>query len=172
MLIDVGMVLLGMLLLYLGAEWLVRGSAGLAEALRVRPLVIGLTVVAYGTSMPELVVSSVAVLEEKSAIALGNVVGSNIANLGLILGLTALVSPPKVEETLIRREVPVYVLTALLQRIHTRKRSQESGRHGCGVRHSLRFEAAAIADNAHAALALPHRGLAPPRTPTAPSSGP
>ena len=66
------------------------------------------------TPMPELVVSSVAALEEKSAIALGNVVGSNIANLGLVLGLTALVSPPKVEGTLIRREVPVFVLTALL----------------------------------------------------------
>jgi len=104
----------GILLLYFGAEWLVRGSAGFAFAMGMRPLVVGLTIVAYGTSAPELVVSVAAALEGHSALALGNVVGSNIANLGLILGVTALISPPAVEKTLARREVPILVVTALL----------------------------------------------------------
>lgn len=106
-LFDVISLLFGGLVLYLGAEWLVKGSAGLARAFGVKPLVIGLTVVAYGTSAPELAVSTAAILEDASAIVLGNVIGSNIANLALILGLTALISPPAVDGQLIRREVPV-----------------------------------------------------------------
>jgi len=105
---------LGLTCLVLGAEWFVRGAARLAVAFGVPPLVIGLTVVAYGTSMPELVVSALAALEGRSAIALGNVVGSNIANIGLILGITALISPPKVDGSLVRREVPWLVLSALV----------------------------------------------------------
>jgi cation:H+ antiporter len=105
---------LGLTALVLGAEWFVRGAAKLAIAFGVPPLVIGLTVVAYGTSMPELVVSAVAALEGRSAIALGNVVGSNIANIGLILGITALISPPKVDGSLVRREVPWLLASALL----------------------------------------------------------
>jgi cation:H+ antiporter len=105
---------LGLTALVLGAEWFVRGAARLAVAFGVPPLVIGLTVVAYGTSMPELVVSAVAALEGRSAIALGNVVGSNIANIGLILGITALIAPPNVDASLVRREVPWLVLSALL----------------------------------------------------------
>jgi cation:H+ antiporter len=101
-------------LLYFGAEWLVKGAAGLATAFGMRPLVVGLTVVAYGTSAPELSVGIAAAFEGKSAIALGNSVGSNIANLGLILGLTALVSPPRVEAGLIWRELPVLVGTSLM----------------------------------------------------------
>lgn len=108
-----GAVALGLLLLFLGAEWLVKGAAGLGRALGVRPLLIGVTVVAYGTSVPELVVSSAAALEGRSEIALGNVVGSNIANLGLILGLTALWRPVPVEGSLLRRELPVLVLASL-----------------------------------------------------------
>lgn len=105
---------LGLTCLVVGAEWFVRGAARLAVAFGVPPLVIGLTVVAYGTSMPELVVSAVAALEGRSAIALGNVVGSNIANIGLILGVTALIAPPRVDASLVRREVPWLVLSALL----------------------------------------------------------
>lgn len=104
----------GIVLLYFGAEWLVRGASGIAKAFGVRPLIIGLTVVAYGTSMPELVVSTLAALDGKGAIALGNVVGSNIANLGFILGLTALIRPPEADGSLIRRELPVMVASALL----------------------------------------------------------
>lgn len=110
---DLGRLVLGGILLYLGAEWLVKGAAGLARVLGVRPLVIGITVVAYGTSAPELVVTLLAAAEGKSDIALGNVIGSNIANLGLILGVTALIAPPLVDQTLVRREVPVLVLSAL-----------------------------------------------------------
>ncbi len=113
MLISLLVMLVGLTLLVAGADWFVKGAAGLAEAFGVAPLVVGLTVVAYGTSMPELVVSAAAALEGRSAIALGNVLGSNIANIGLILGITALVSPPSVEGSIIRREVPVLVLAAL-----------------------------------------------------------
>jgi cation:H+ antiporter len=112
-LIDVVSLLLGGLVLYLGAEWLVKGSAGLARAFGVKPLVIGLTVVAYGTSAPELVVSVVARYGGSSEIALGNVIGSCVANLGLILGLTALIQPPGVDGRLIKREVPILLISAL-----------------------------------------------------------
>ena len=112
LLIDVLQLGVGGLILYLGAEWMVKGSAGLARAFGVRQIVIGLTVVAYGTSAPELVVSAAAILDDSSAIALGNVVGSNICNLGLILGITALIAPPSVDARLIRREIPILVATA------------------------------------------------------------
>jgi cation:H+ antiporter len=114
MAIDLGLLLLGGVLLYFGAEWLVRGAAGIARSLGVRPLVIGLTVVAYGTSAPELAVGVRAALAGKGDLAFGNAIGSNIANLGLILGATALIAPPRVDPSLIRREVPVLVAATLL----------------------------------------------------------
>ena len=104
----------GGVLLYLGAEWLVASASGLARALGVPPLIVGLTVVAYGTSAPEVVVSVKASLSGASDITLGNVVGSNIANLGLILGLTALLHPPLVDRALRRRELPVLVASTIL----------------------------------------------------------
>lgn len=99
----------GLAALYFGAEWLVRGAARLASALGVRPVVIGLTVVGFGTSMPEVVVSALASARGQADIALGNVVGSNIANLGLILGLAALASPMKSDLGVLRREGPLMV---------------------------------------------------------------
>ena len=99
--------------LFWGAEWLVRGSAGLTRLLGVKALVIGLTVVAYGTSAPELAVSSAAVIDHAGPIALGNILGSCIANLGLILGITALVEPPLVDARLIKREVPVLLASVV-----------------------------------------------------------
>jgi cation:H+ antiporter len=110
MALAIGLLALGGLLLYLGAEWMVKGAAGLARVLGISPLVVGLTIVAYGTSAPELVVSSIAVLQGDGPLALGNVVGSNIANIGLILGVTALVSPIAVEGGLVRWELPVLVV--------------------------------------------------------------
>jgi cation:H+ antiporter len=101
-------------LLYFGAEWLVKGAAGLALTLRIRPIVVGLTVVAYGTSAPELVVGITAALSGKGALALGNSVGSNIVNIGLILGGTALLARTHVDGGLIRREVPILVLSAAI----------------------------------------------------------
>ncbi len=109
---SIALMLVGGASLYFGAEWLVRGSAGIARSFGVRPLVVGLTVIAYGTSSPELVVSSAAAFDGRSGIVLGNVIGSNIANLGLILGLTALISPPRVEGGLIYRELPILIASA------------------------------------------------------------
>jgi cation:H+ antiporter len=112
--LDATYLLAGLVLLYFGAEWLVAGAAGLARSLGMRPLIVGLTVVAFGTSAPELVVGVSASLGGQGAIALGNVVGSNIANLGLILGMTALIMPPAVDPQVLRREVPVLLATTLL----------------------------------------------------------
>lgn len=98
--------LIGLVLLVAGAELLVRGGGQLALALRVPALVVGLTVVAFGTSAPELIVSVTAALEASTDMALANVNGSNIANIALVLGLAALVAPLRVERSLIRREIP------------------------------------------------------------------
>lgn len=110
---DLLLFLVGGLFLYLGANALVRGAIGLARKLRVPTLIIGLTVVAYGTSAPELVVGITAALQDRGGIAFGNAVGSNIANLGLILGLTSIISPPRVDPSLLRRELPMMVMTSL-----------------------------------------------------------
>jgi len=106
--------IIGLVLLYFGAEGLVRGSSNLARALRIRPVIIGLTVVAFGTSTPELVVSLLAAARRSEALAVGNVVGSNIANIGLILGLAALIRPLRVERGLIKREVPMMLAASFL----------------------------------------------------------
>ncbi len=105
---------LGLVLLYVGAEGLVRGSAALALRLGLTPLVVGLTVVAFGTSSPELVVSLQAALSDNGAIAIGNVVGSNICNVALILGLSALIRPLKVHTQLLRFDVPLVVVASVL----------------------------------------------------------
>ena len=107
--LDVAQLVLGFGLLYFGAEWLVSGAAGLARSFGIRPLIIGLTVVAYGTSSPELVVGISAGLQDQGAIALGNVIGSNIANLGLILAVCALIRAPRVDRQIVVREVPVLI---------------------------------------------------------------
>lgn len=104
----------GLLLLYLGGEALVRGASSLALRMRISPLVIGLTVVAFGTSAPELAVSLEASLGGVGDIALGNVIGSNIANIALILGVTALVRATRVEARILRIDAPLMVLASLL----------------------------------------------------------
>ncbi|MBP9085370.1 MAG: calcium/sodium antiporter [Kofleriaceae bacterium] len=104
---DIIRVVVGAAILYLGADWLIRGSTGTARWLGVKPLIIGLTVVAYGTSAPELAVSTKAMLAHQEPIALGTVIGSCIANISLVLGLTALIAPPTIDGRIIRREVPV-----------------------------------------------------------------
>lgn len=107
MLTGLGLVAVGVALLYYGANLLVRGASLLAAGFGVAPAVVGLTVVAFGTSLPELVVSVTAALRGSPDIALGNVVGSNIANVGLILGLGACLRAMAVEFTLLKREVPM-----------------------------------------------------------------
>jgi len=107
--IQSGLFILGLLGLSFGAEWLVKGSSRIAKALGVKPVVIGLTVVAFGTSSPELVVSLLAAIKKSEGIAIGNIIGSNIANIGLILGLSALVSPLKVQSSVVRYDLPVMI---------------------------------------------------------------
>lgn len=113
MLVDLLLLLGGVAVLYFGAEWLVRGSARLAAAAGIHPIVVGLTVVSFGTSAPELVVSLIAAIEGDADIALGNVLGSNLANIGLILGITALVRPIHVHSRVVRREVPIMLAVTL-----------------------------------------------------------
>jgi len=108
------MLLLGLVALYFGAEWLVRGGASLAVRLGVTPLLVGLTVVAYGTSTPELIVSTMAAAKGQGPIAIGNAVGSNIFNIGVILGLTALICPMRVQLQLLKLDTPVMLGVALL----------------------------------------------------------
>ncbi len=105
---------LGVAVLYFGAEWLVRGAARLAASLGVKPIVVGLTVVSLGTSAPELVVCLVAALRGSSDLAMGNVMGSNLANIGLILGFTAIVRPLEVAGRVINREIPIMIGITLL----------------------------------------------------------
>lgn len=103
---------IGLLFLCYGADWLVKGSSTLAEHFGIKQLVVGLTVVAIGTSAPELVVSVVSVIEKTKDIALGNIIGSNICNIGLILGISPLIFPLVVQTSLLKREVPIMILTS------------------------------------------------------------
>jgi len=98
------MILAGLVLLSLGGELLVRGAVGAARAFGVSPLLVGLTIVGFGTSMPELATSLFAAFDESPGIAVGNVVGSNIANILLILGVSALVAPLAVQPAAFRRD--------------------------------------------------------------------
>jgi len=104
---------IGLVMLYYCAGWLVKGSSSLARSLGLTPLVIGLTVVAFGTSAPELVVSVVSSIKDKSMIAVGNVVGSNICNIALVLGLSALVNPIKGSRSVIHRDIPIMLGVSL-----------------------------------------------------------
>ena len=99
--------LIGFGMLYFGAEWLVKGSSSLARSLGVTPIVIGLTVVAFGTSAPELVVSLVSSIKGKSMIAVGNVVGSNICNIALVLGMASIFQPITSHQSVIKRDIPI-----------------------------------------------------------------
>jgi cation:H+ antiporter len=113
-LMTIGMLVAGLVLLVVGGELLVRGASSLAAIAGISPLVIGLTVVAFGTSSPELAVSLQAGLSGNSDIAVGNVVGSNIFNVLFILGACALIAPLIVSVQLVRREVPIMIGTSLL----------------------------------------------------------
>lgn len=110
--LDVVWLLLGLFVLLGGGEGLVRGASGLARAAGVPPLVVGLTVVAFGTSAPELAINLTAALSERGGIAFGNVVGSNLANVGLVLGATALLGPLEIRGSVIRREIPLMLLAS------------------------------------------------------------
>lgn len=102
----------GLFLLTKAADWLVHGAANLAARIGVSSLVIGLTVVAFGTSMPEMVVSVDASMSGNPGIAVGNVIGSNIFNIAFILGITALIQPISCSRMVVRRDVPIMIATA------------------------------------------------------------
>lgn len=114
MLLSIGLIMLGIVLLVAGGETLLRGAVGLATLLRLTPAVIGLTVVAAGTSVPELAVSGIAAYQGKPDIAVANVVGSNIFNIAVILGMCALIRPLAITGNTIRLEYPVLALATLL----------------------------------------------------------
>ena len=107
------MLMVGLVLLYLGGEWLVRGASTAALRLGLSPLMVGMTVVAFATSTPELAVSLDSAFAGVDDVAVGNVIGSNIANLGLVLGLAALIKPIRVQARMIRRDMPWLLLATL-----------------------------------------------------------
>ena len=114
MILDLLYLLAGLIGLYFGAEWLVNGISKLALRLGIAPLVIGLTVVAFGTSAPELAVSLQLNYAGKPDAAVGNVVGSNICNIALLLGLAAVLRPFQVSSQVVKRELPILlVVTAV-----------------------------------------------------------
>lgn len=114
MLIDVGVFLIGLVLLVAGADGFVKGAGGLALRFGVSPFVVGLTLVGFGTSVPEMAVNMTAVLDDRTEMAVGNVVGSNIANVGLILGCAALIAPLVVQVRMLRVELPLLLVACAL----------------------------------------------------------
>ena len=114
MLNSIFLLLIGSTLLYFGAEWIVKGGVSIAKRFGISTLVVGLTVVAFGTSLPELVVSIIAAIENSSTLAIGNAVGSNIANIGLALALSSLIFPITINYLPIKRDLWIYLFACLL----------------------------------------------------------
>ncbi len=114
MLLDLLFFLVGLALLSVGAERFIEGAVGIAKRYEVSPLIIGMVIVGFGTSAPELAVNLSAALKDTTDVALGNIVGSNISNIALILGLSALLNPLKVDPRLLKFELPVLVALSFL----------------------------------------------------------
>jgi cation:H+ antiporter len=114
MLINISLIVIGLILLIVGGEFLVKGAVGISVKAKLSKLVIGMTVVSFGTSTPELLVSLQSSSEGMPEIAIGNVIGSNIANLALVLGLTVLIFPMPVARNTIRYDWPMMLLASLL----------------------------------------------------------
>ena len=114
MLINSGLIFVGLFFLYYGGELLVTGSLRLAQAFKISPFIIGATVIGFGTSTPELAVSLMASLQDSGDLALGNIIGSNITNIGLVLGLTALIVPLTIEKKRFIDESPPLIITSLI----------------------------------------------------------
>lgn len=104
----------GLILLIAGGEILVRGSVGLAKRFNVSPLIIGLTIVSFGTSSPELLVSVKAAISGYGSISLGNVIGSNIGNIAIILGIASLIYPISISKQIVKREMPILIVVTLV----------------------------------------------------------
>jgi len=114
MLLATAALIIGIALLVWGADRFVDGAASVAKNLRVPPMVIGLTIVSLGTSLPEMIVAAMAALDGNRNLGIGNVIGSNIANIALVLGVTALIIPLAVQSMTLRREMPVLMLVTFL----------------------------------------------------------
>ena len=114
MFIPILLIIIGLTILIIGGESLVKGAASLAKKMGVAPLVIGLTVVAFGTSAPELIVNIISVLKNTPDIAIGNIVGSNIANIMLILGISTAIYPLTVQKSTVWKEIPFALLAGVL----------------------------------------------------------
>jgi cation:H+ antiporter len=114
MVTSIILIVVGLVILIIGAESMVRGASSLARKLNISPLVIGLTIVAFGTSAPELIVNIFASLEGSSDIAIGNIIGSNISNILLILGISSLITPLVVTKGTVWKEIPFALLAIIL----------------------------------------------------------
>lgn len=108
--ISASFILIGFVLLYFGAEWLVKGASSLALKAGISPLIVGLTIVAFGTSAPELVVSTLSSLRGAGDLALGNVIGSNMFNTAVILGIASIITPMKIHRQVLKIDVPVMIV--------------------------------------------------------------
>lgn len=113
-LLSLGWLALGLVILYFGAEGTLKGAVSIARRMNISPLVIGLTLVAFGTSAPELSLDVTAALRGTTDLAFGDLIGSNLANIGLILGVSALIRPMRIQMRLLRIEIPIVIATALL----------------------------------------------------------
>ena len=114
MLLAVVSLVIGFVLLIKGADFFVDGASSIAKQIRIPALIIGLTIVAFGTSAPELAVSVSAALKGSNDIAIGNVVGSNIFNLLIVVGLSAFISPLNVQKSMIKKDYPLSIIAAVL----------------------------------------------------------
>ena len=131
LLLSVLAIAVGFVLLIWGADRFIAGAAALAQDLGVPKLLVGLTVVGLGTSAPEMFVAAVAALQGKSGLAIGNAIGSNVTNIALILGVTALVTPLVVNSSVLKRELPVLLQTPREKQVgHVHARGKENERRG------------------------------------------
>ena len=113
MILDIALILLGLVMILVGSDWLVDGASGIARKYGISEFVIGMTIVGIGTSMPELVASVISAIGGHGDMALGNVTGSNICNILLILGVTALISPIRYTKSNIRKDIPFAIGVSL-----------------------------------------------------------
>ena len=104
----------GLIILVVSSDWLIQSSVKFSILFKLTPLFIGLVVVAFGTSAPEAGVGIIAAIMDEKKIALGNIVGSNIANIGLVLGLCALVAPLRIDKSILKRELPIMLFSVVL----------------------------------------------------------
>jgi cation:H+ antiporter len=112
--LSIVLIIIGFFLLVKGSDVMVGGAAGLAKHFRISRLVIGLTLIAFGTSLPEFSVSIISSLQNKPDLTVGNIIGSNIANIALILGIVAILKPIKVRNTTISRGIPLNIMEVLV----------------------------------------------------------